>query len=182
MLLARTPSWKIDRFTTAKSSPRVRKCALPKRSCTASVVDWLHHRVRVVDGSFPRDFMAAHPRRRYLGHQHSGRLGICDCEFRLVDWDRARRHVHLRDFAVDVSTLAHRHQSLLRSDDIIRDRMRGNVPVAPSRAALGFLLAVSISGYDENVAAVSQPAGVGRVCSWHIFYSVAVVLVSRAGA
>src|SRR5207253_11137205 len=105
--------------------------------------------------SFPRDFMAADSRRRYLGHQYSGRLGIRDCEFRLVDRDRARRDLHLRDFAVDVSTLAHRHQSLLRSDDTICDRVRRNVPAAASWEAVGFLLDPTISRHDENVAAIS---------------------------
>ena len=126
--------------------------------------------------------MAADSRRRRVGHQHSSGVGLCDCEFRLVDWDRPRRHIHLRDFAVDVSTLAHGHQSVLRSDDAVRDRVRGNVPAATPRTAVGVLLAVSVSGHDENVAAIPQPAGVGRVCGRHLFHGITVVLVSRVGA
>ena len=37
-------------------------------------------------------------RRRHLGHQHSGRVGICDRQFRLVDRHRPRRDVYLGAF------------------------------------------------------------------------------------
>ena len=61
--------------------------------------------------------LSALSRRRDLGHQHSGRLGICDHQFRLVDRDRPRRHVHFRHPAAAVSKMAHDHQSLHRGDD-----------------------------------------------------------------
>ena len=38
-------------------------------------------------------------RRGHLGHQYSGRLGICDYQFRLVDRDWPRGHFHFRHSA-----------------------------------------------------------------------------------
>src|SRR5947199_149269 len=42
-----------------------------------------------------------------------------------------------------------------------------------------FLLADSISGHDGSVAAIPQPARVGYLCSRHLFYDLALVLVPR---
>ena len=134
------------------------------------------------DVVLPRRVVAAAARRRYLGRQHSGRVGIRDRELRLVDRHRPRRHVHLRNFAFAVPALAHRHQSFRRSDDALRCRVRRIVSAAASRSALGFLLVAAVSRHDGTVAAVSQPARLGCFCGRHLFHCLAFVLVSRAAA
>ena len=54
----------------------------------------------------------------------------------------------------------------------------GSVSVAASGPAVGFLLAVAVSRHDGTLAAVPQPAGLGRFCSQHLFHGLALVLVS----
>ena len=93
------------------------------------MVDRVHRRLWITDVVFLRRVVAAAARCRHLGREHSGRVGIRDREFRLVDRHRPRRHVHLRDFAFAVSALAHRHQSFRRSDDALRCRLRRVFPL-----------------------------------------------------
>src|SRR5205823_14693920 len=77
------------------------------RSCACSMVDRVRGRLLFADDFFPGYIVAAHSRPWNLGRQHSGGVGIRDCEFRLVDWHRPRRDIYLRHLAVNVSTLAH---------------------------------------------------------------------------
>ena len=76
--------------------------------------------------------------------------------------------------------MAHGHQPPDRGDDFIRGDVRRHVSAVAPGAALGFLLAASVSRHDEFVAAISQPAGVGCVCREHLFHRVADFLVHRA--
>src|ERR1051326_427916 len=54
--------------------------------------------------------------------------------------------------------------------------------VASPRAALGFLLALPISGHNAALAPISESASVGRFRSRHIFHHLTAVLVSGARA
>ena len=72
---------------------------IPLKRAPATMVGGLRHRVSVADDVFGRRHVAVLERRRHLGNQHSGRLGICDREFRLVGGNCPRGNVHLRDFA-----------------------------------------------------------------------------------
>ena len=59
-------------------------------------------------------------RRRHLGHQHPGRLGLRDRQLRLVDRHRPRRHLHLGGPAAAAPEVAHLDQPLRRGDDAVR--------------------------------------------------------------
>ena len=75
--------------------------------------------------------------------------------------------------------MAHVHQSLDRGDDAVRRGVRRDVSAAASGPAVGFLLAVSVSRHDGTLAAISQSAGLGRVCRQHLFHRLADFLVCR---
>ena len=68
---------------------------------------------------------------------------------------------------------------------LVRCCVRGTLSIASSGAPMVCLLARSISEHDGNVAAVSQPARLGRVCCFDVcdgFFSVLVCrLDSRSG-
>ena len=78
------------------------------------------------------------------------------------------------------SEVAHLDQPFRRSDDALRGGLRRAVPAAAPGAAMGFLLAPALPGHDGPLAAISQSAGMGRICGQHLFHSVAHVLVRRA--
>src|SRR5437773_4533952 len=106
-------------------------------------------------------------------------MGVCDREFRVVDRHWPRRDIYFRDFTAALSILAHCDQSAGRGDDAFRRRVRGLDAAAPSRPALGLLLAFAISRYDGRMAAISQPAGVGHFRSRHLSYRFYSILVPR---
>src|SRR5579864_3593623 len=114
-----------------------------------------------------------------LGRKHSCRLGLCDCELRMVDWYRACRYVDFRDPPAPASEVAHVHQPYRRSDDHIRSALRGHVSRAPPGTSVARLLAVPVSQYDVVLAAVSQSLSVGRIRGLHLSDCFAVVLVRR---
>ncbi len=55
--------------------------------------------------------------------------------------------------------------------------LRGIVSAAAHGTAVAGLLAISVSEYDGNLAAISQPAGLGCVCGVDVRDGVAAVLV-----
>ncbi len=119
------------------------------------MVDWFHHLVPVADDVFGCRHVALLERRRHLGNQHSGCLGIRDREFRLVGGNCPRGHIHLCDPALALPAVAHRNQPLHRGDDTLCGLLRRFDAVVPSGAAMGLLLAVPISRYDGAMAAIS---------------------------
>ena len=125
------------------------------------------------------DRVSAGQGRRHLGHQHARRLGLCDHQLRLVGRHRPRRDVYQRVSAAAAAGLAHLDQSIRRSDDALRRRVRRHVPAAAPGPAVGVLLADAVSEHDAALAAVPQPAGVGRVRGQHLCDGVADVLVCR---
>src|SRR3984893_8366887 len=112
-----------------------------------------------------------------LGHKHSRRMGLRDCEFRVVDRYRACRYVDFRDPTAAAPKVAHVDQPYRRSNDHIRSALRGYVSRAPPGTSVARLLAVPLSEYDVVLAAISQPLGVGRIRRFVLFYRFALVLV-----
>ena len=116
----------------------------------------------------------------HLGHQHSGRLGLRDYQLRVVDRHRPRRHADLGDPAALQADMAHLDQPLCRGDDAVRRRERGDIPAAAHRPAVARdLLAVPVSEHDGRVAAVPQPAHLGRLRGLDVRHGLAAVLVRR---
>ena len=116
----------------------------------------------------------------HLGHQHSGRLGLRDYQLRVVDRHRPRRHADLGDPAALQADMAHLDQPLRRSDDAVRGRQRGDLPAAAHRPSVARdVLAVPVSEHDGRVAAVPQPAHLGRLRGLDIRHRLAAVLVRR---
>ncbi len=123
--------------------------------------------------------LAARQGHRHLGHQHPGRLGLRDHQLRLVDRHRPRRHADLGDPAAVPAGVAHLDQPLRRGDDAVRGGLRRPVPAAPLGPAVARLLAVPLSEHDGPLAAVPQPADLGRLRGLHLRHGVAAVLVRR---
>src|SRR6266403_1285284 len=124
--------------------------------------------------------LADHQRHRHLGHQHPHRLGICYRQFRLVDRYRQRRHAHLRDFVFVESEVAHLHQPFCGSHDAFRGSLRGYVPAHAHRPAVDGVLHDAVPQHHGNLAAVPQPADLGRVCGFDLRHGFADVLVRRS--
>src|SRR6185369_9390157 len=81
--------------------------------------------------------------------------------------------------AFAATTLAHVDQPFRRSDDAFRSGPGRHVPDLPPRAPVADVLAVSLSKHDGYLAAVSQPADVGRICSFDLRHRLRDVLVRR---
>ena len=96
-------------------------------------------------------------------HQHPDRLGLRDRQLRLVDRYRSRRHADLGDFVFAEPEVAHVDQPLCRSDDAVRGRLRGLVSADPHRASVDGVLHVPVPEHDGDLAAIPQPADLGRV-------------------
>ena len=119
---------------------------------------------------------------RNLGNQYPQCMGICDHQLRLVGGNRPRGHAHFRHSAAAEPEMAQLDQPVRRGHDSVRRGLRGHVPLAASGPRLDFLLALPVPECDGHPAAVSQPAGVGRVRGIHLRDCFAAVLVYRLGA
>ena len=75
------------------------------------------------------------------------------------------------------SEVADIDQSLCGSDDAVCGGLRRIVSAAPYRAAMAGVLAVPVPEHDGNLAAVPQPADLGRFCGFDVRYGFADVLV-----
>ena len=120
--------------------------------------------------------------RRHLGHQHPRRLGLRHRQLRLVDRDRPRRHAHLGDPAAAAPGVAHLDQPLRRGDDAVRGDVRRACSRCCTWAGPGsFYWLLPYPEHDGPLAAVPQPAGVGRVRGLDLLHRLAAVLVHRPG-
>ena len=117
---------------------------------------------------------------RDLGHRRAGHVGVRDRQLRLVDRHRPRRHADLGDPAAAQAGLADLDQPVRRGDDPLRRRLRRAVPAVAPGPALGLLLAAPLSQHDGALAAVAQPADLGRLRRLDVRHGVAPVLVRRA--
>ena len=105
------------------------------------------------------------------------RMGLRDREFRVVDRYRPRRDADFGDFVSAESEVADIDQSLCGSDDAVRGGLRRIVPADPYRAAMDGVLHVPVPEHDGNLAAVPQPADLGRFCGFDVRHGFADVLV-----
>ncbi len=75
--------------------------------------------------------------------------------------------------------MADLHQPLRRGHDAVRRGLRRPVPALAHGPAVVLLLAAALPQHDGAVAAVPQPARLGRVRRLHLRHGVAAVLVRR---
>ena len=134
----------------------------------------------VAHGPGDRLHLAVPEGRRHLGRHDSGRVGLRDHQLRVVDRYRPRGHADLGDSAAVQADVAQLDQPVCRGDDDLRGGLRRHVPADPRRASVAGVLAVPVSEHDERVAAVPQPAGVGRVRGFDVCDDLGGVLVHRA--
>ena len=78
--------------------------------------------------------------------------------------------------------VANEHQPVLRGDDDLRGHVRRHVPAVAHGPAVVLLLALSVPERRRRLAAVPQPADLGRVRGHDVFHRVAGVLVPRPGS
>ena len=115
----------------------------------------------------------------HLGRDHPDRLGLRHRQLRVVDRHRPRRHADLRHSSSAAPVVAQFHQPFRRSHDAVRRGLRRNLSRHPRRASVAGVLAVSLSQHHGRVAAIPQPAHVGRVRRLHLRHDLRVVLVHR---
>src|SRR5437588_12060429 len=72
--------------------------------------------------------------------------------------------------------MANEHQPLCGSDDDLRGDVRGHVSAFSHRPPVGGILAVPLPKLAFDVAAVPQPADLGRVRGFDLLYGFAFVL------
>ena len=142
----------------------------------------LLHRVPAAERPDGVGRLAAAEGHRHLGQQPAGRLGVRHHQLRLVDRYRPRRHADFGDSPAAQAGLAHLDQPLRRGDDAVRGRLRADVPADPHRPAVARgLLAAPLSEHDGDLAAVPQPADLGRVRGLDLRHGVGAVLVRGPG-
>src|SRR2546422_48455 len=84
------------------------------------------------------------------------------------------------DAAAVPAAVADVDQPVRRGDDAVRGGVRGDVPTSPYRPALaGGLLALPFPEHDGAVAAVPQPADLGRLRRLDLRHGLPAVLVRR---
>ena len=119
-------------------------------------------------------------RRRGLGEQPSGRLGVGHHELCVLDRHRARGHADLGDPFSDPTEVAHVGQPRGGGDDVVRGRLRGDLSGVPHRARVDGLVSRAGAERERDLAEFPQPADVGRVRGGLVFHRFRAVLVYRA--
>src|SRR5581483_1457256 len=109
-------------------------------------------------------------------------MGIRYYQLRLVDRHWPRWNADFGDFAADASAVADFDQPPCGNDDVVCGVLRRVVPAASHGPALGGLLAGALSERACDLAAVSKPAGLGRVCGNDVFNGFGSVLVCGFGS
>ncbi len=140
-----------------------------RRQNAALVVDFVYSGGVLRDGGFAGDAdLSDFHRRRRLGQQSAGHVGLGHHQFRLVGRRRARGHADFGDAVPDAAALAHDHRPRGGSDDgFLRDD-GGTLSGHPRRARVVRLVHVSGSDLERNVAAIPFAADVGRVRREHL--------------
>ena len=109
------------------------------------------------------DRLAVLGRHRRLGPEQPGRLGLRHHQLRLLGRHRPRRHADLGDPLPVPPEVAHLDQPLRRGDDDLRRHVRADLPGHPRRPAVGGLLDGAGPEPDGHLAALPEPAAVGRL-------------------
>ncbi len=143
------------------------------------MVPRLRHRFHAHHDDALRHRIPRPQRRRHLGRDHPHRMGLRHRQLRLVDRYRPRRYSHLRHPLITAPKLAQFDQPFRRSHDAVRRRLRGHLPRHPCRPPLARLLALSLSQHHGSMAAIPQPAHVGRLRRLHLRHHLRSVLVHR---
>ncbi len=119
-------------------------------------------------------------RRRRLGKQRPGRLGLGHHQLRLVDRYRPRRHADLRHPLPVPAEVAHRDQPLRRGDDDLRGHLRRSSSRASTSAALWFAYYMfPLPEPDGALAELQEPAHLGPLRGLHVLHGLAALLVRR---
>ena len=152
-------SWQITSRRRARTSHRTRphlrfghgqdQLDRADSSHVERLVHRFWHRLPADDDAAVRHLLPVRERGGHLGRHHSHRLGIRHRQLRLVDRNRARRHVDFRHPAFAAAVVAQLDQPFCRSHDAVCRRQRGNFPPDPRRTSLACLLAVSLSQHHE---------------------------------
>ena len=140
--------------------------------------------VRLCAGAHDPDgglgLVAAGARHRRLGQQHHSRVGLPDCQLRVVDRHRQCRHADLFDAAAAAAALACLDQPLCRGDGAVCRRHRRAVSDHASRPAAVFLLAAAVPEHDGGVAAVAQRVDLGFLGDLQLYPVLNHLLVHRS--
>src|SRR5580704_17709427 len=73
--------------------------------------------------------------------------------------------------------MAHLDQPFCRGDDVVCGGLRGHVPTTAHGPSVAVLLVGAVPKSDVVVAAISQPAGLGRFCGLDLRYRRLTLLV-----
>jgi hypothetical protein len=146
---------------------------------TKGWVFWLRRQLHARECPHDVRGVAVLPRRWNLGHQHSVGWGFAIVNF--VWWIGIG---HAGTFISAFLLLLRQdwrtsHQPVCRSDDAFCRCVRRHVSAAASGPSVGCVLAAAVSEHDAALAAVPQPAGVGRLCGFDIRNRFAALLVRR---
>ncbi len=128
-----------------------------------AVADRAHSQPRAAVALPGVDHLSVRARRRHLGPQHPGQLGLRDPPLRLVAWARACRDPDLGDAAADGPGLAQQPQPLRRGDDGLRGDLRGHGADHPPRPAVVPLLDVPLPR-DDGACGRSSEARSNGTC------------------
>src|ERR1043166_8138512 len=111
--------------------------------------------------------------------QPAGDVGRVHHQFRLLDRYRTRGYADLRDPLFVPGRFPHDHLPLRGSDDCVRGHDGRTFPDSTPWPAMEILLADSLSELALRLAAVQEPAGVGRVRDPHLLHDIEHVPVHR---
>ena len=171
------------RSTSRYATSRPRSRAIPLRfPARDPVADRAHPQPRAALAVPRLDHLAVRARRRACGASTSRSTG----RSRSTSTSGGSGLGHAgtlisRDAAADGPGLAQQPQPLRRGDDRVRGDLRGHRADHPPRPAVVLLLDVPLPGDDGRVAAVPQPARMGRLGGAHLSHRLDALLVHRPG-
>ena len=114
--------------------------------------------------------LARYQGNRHLGNEPAGGLGVSDHQFCLVDRYWPRRNAYFFHSAAFKPEVANLYKPVCRGTDAFRRGLRGYISRFSYRASMVGILALSLSQYDVNMAAVPQSVDLGRFCGFDLCY------------